>query len=77
MKKLKLNSTAFAGAEVLSRTQMKNVMGGIAADCNGDTKGDCLARYINFESTGNADADAILTDIIVDTCNQCPDRRPI
>ena len=32
MKKLKLNSTAFAGAEVLSRAQLKNVMGGKAAE---------------------------------------------
>ncbi|QIL40273.1 hypothetical protein G7074_13990 [Pedobacter sp. HDW13] len=28
MKKLKLNQTNFAGAEVLSRAQLKNVMGG-------------------------------------------------
>ena len=28
MKKLKLNKTAFAGAEVLSRAQLKKVMGG-------------------------------------------------
>lgn len=28
MKKLKLNSTAFVGAEVLSRADLKNIMGG-------------------------------------------------
>lgn len=40
MKKLKLNSTAFAGAELLSRTQLKNVMGGVHAPGGGG--GSCF-----------------------------------
>lgn len=41
MKKLKLSATKFAGAEVLSRTQLKNVMGGKSAeDTIGEPGGD-------------------------------------
>ncbi|WP_316838294.1 hypothetical protein [Pedobacter nutrimenti] len=33
MKKLKLNKAAFAGAEVLSRAQLKKVIGGTGGTC--------------------------------------------
>lgn len=35
-----LNSTAFAGAEVLSRAQLKNVMGGVKDVCAGQIGAD-------------------------------------
>lgn len=40
MKKLKLSESNFAGAEVLSRAQLKKVIGGLGStDCDND--GDC------------------------------------
>ena len=57
MKKLKINSTAFAGAEVLSRKELKNVMGGLYDnggsgkcddECTSDS--DCGTTYPKCES---------------------------
>ncbi len=41
MKKLKLNKTGFAGAEVLSRAQLKKVMGGGGDDDFGSSGPRC------------------------------------
>lgn len=40
MKKLKLNQTNFAGAEVLGRAELKKVMGGMGSGAD-DCKGEC------------------------------------
>lgn len=49
MKKLKLKKTNFAGTEVLSRAQLKKIMGG-----NGSTtsSGECVGTYFLVTSAG-------------------------
>jgi len=52
MKKLKLNQNSFAGAEVLTRAQLKKVMGGSGSGgCGGsgtELKCQCLNNYRTF-----------------------------
>lgn len=54
MKKLKLNQTSFAGAEILSRAQLKKVMGGTGSDTIGTPGGDNGNPCANDACSGSA-----------------------
>lgn len=53
MKKLKLNTNAFSGGEVLSRAELKKVMGGVADSSGSQCSSQCLAIGSKCGTTEN------------------------
>lgn len=72
MKKLKLNSNAFDKGEVLTRSQLKKVMGG---DGSGGAGGNCSINYTSNETPPPGYLDTIVISRITVSGSSCADQQ--
>jgi len=80
MKNLNLNKIIFAGAQSLSRDELRKVMGGSPGNgsytgCEGQTRFECEMDVI--DQMGNDVPSGIAESLLNTICGHCAEERPV